>query len=623
MKTLFRLDALAPEGRAFGRPTPRTFLALAILAASGLLASCSSSNGSTPVGVPITVSVSASATNINQGGSTTITATVTGDTTNSGVTWSQSGPSGGTLTNVTTTSVTYNAPASVSNSATASITATSKADPSVTNSVQITITGTGISVTANPTTLTAGQASNLTATVTGLSSPNVTWSVSPSNFGTLGSETATTAVYSAPTTVTGSTPVTITATSVANSKISGTATITVGTTDNVATIIVDGGPVPGVIYANGSFATVTICQPGSTTNCVTVDHLLVDTGSEGLRVLQSELNGLTLTPITSSGLTLNDCAQFVDGSFLWGEVASADVHIAGETASNIPVHVVADPSGGFSSIPTACSNGNSSEDQDNQTALGANGILGVGPEPTDCELGGVNYCDGSSGSVASVYFACPCTSSSTAVQTPDADQVTNPVVAFPTDKNGVIITFPTVGAAATTVSGTLTFGINTQSNNTVPSAVTVYEMDTSDSFKTTYDGMSLPQSFLDSGSNGYFIPDPNSLIAVCTDFTSFFCPSSNLTGQTATTASNVTSASGVVTFEIDNTDTLFSTYPADAAFGNLGGPNGTTACTGSPGNYSGSCSFDWGLPFFYGRTNGVFTSIDGATVSGVSTPTPW
>jgi len=601
----------------------RSFLALAILAALALLAGCGGSNGQTPVGVPITISLSASSTSINQGSSTNITATVSNDSSNAGVTWSQSGPSGGSLTNVTTTSVTYNAPASVSGSSVASITATSKADTTVTNSVQITITGTGISVTASPTTIGPSQASNLTATVTGESSTNVTWSFTPSNFGSLGSETGTTAVYTAPSTVSSSTTVTVKATSTADTSLSQTATITVNTTapsSNVADIIVDGGPVAGQIYANGSFVTVTICQPGSTTNCATVDHLLVDTGSFGLRVLQTELNGLTLTPITSSGLTLNDCAQFVDGSFLWGEVAPADVHIAGETASSIPIHVVADPSGGFSSIPTACSSGISSGDQDNQAALGANGILGVGPEPLDCELAGVNYCDGSSGSVSPVYYACPCTSTSTAVQTPDADQVTNPVVAFTTDNNGVVITFPSVGAAAATVSGTLTFGINTQSNNTVPpSGVTVYQLDSSDSFSTTYSGMSLPQSFLDSGSNGYFIPDPNNLIVICTDFTSFFCPASNLTGQTATTASNVTSASGIVSFEIDNTDNLFATYPSDAAFGTLGGPNGTTTCSG--GGTGQSCSFDWGLPFFYGRT--VFTAIDGATVSNQSTPTPW
>ena len=37
-----------------------------------------------------------------------------------------------------------------------------------------------------------------------------------------------------------------------------------------------------ILYVN-----VTICAPGSTTNCQTIDHVQVDTGSQGLRILSS------------------------------------------------------------------------------------------------------------------------------------------------------------------------------------------------------------------------------------------------------------------------------------------------------------------------------------------------
>ena len=52
-----------------------------------------------------------------------------------------------------------------------------------------------------------------------------------------------------------------------------------GGSGNVLSIAVDGGPNPSQdgLYTNGAFATVTICAPGSTSNCVNVDHLLVDT----------------------------------------------------------------------------------------------------------------------------------------------------------------------------------------------------------------------------------------------------------------------------------------------------------------------------------------------------------
>jgi hypothetical protein len=43
------------------------------------------------------------------------------------------------------------------------------------------------------------------------------------------------------------------------------------------------------------FTTVTICAPGSTTNCQTIDHVQVDTGSVGLRIISSVLaSGLAL-----------------------------------------------------------------------------------------------------------------------------------------------------------------------------------------------------------------------------------------------------------------------------------------------------------------------------------------
>ena len=46
-------------------------------------------------------------------------------------------------------------------------------------------------------------------------------------------------------------------------------------------------------YANGVFASVTVCAPG-TTNCQTIDNVLVDTGSYGLRLFAGQVQGLAL-----------------------------------------------------------------------------------------------------------------------------------------------------------------------------------------------------------------------------------------------------------------------------------------------------------------------------------------
>ena len=56
---------------------------------------------------------------------------------------------------------------------------------------------------------------------------------------------------------------------------------------NVLAITVDHGP-GGVAYINSPFVNVTLCLPGTTT-CQQIDHVLLDTGSAGLRVRASAL----------------------------------------------------------------------------------------------------------------------------------------------------------------------------------------------------------------------------------------------------------------------------------------------------------------------------------------------
>src|ERR1700684_3171714 len=62
--------------------------------------------------------------------------------------------------------------------------------------------------------------------------------------------------------------------------------VTTTTGQNVAPIVVNAGPANN--YANGACATVTVCVPGTST-CQTIDGMLVDTGSSGLRILSSAL----------------------------------------------------------------------------------------------------------------------------------------------------------------------------------------------------------------------------------------------------------------------------------------------------------------------------------------------
>ena len=386
-----------------------------------------------------------------------------------------------------------------------------------------------------------------------------------------------------------------------SSNQSTTTTTTSG--NNVQSIAVDGGPVPGQIYPNGAFTSVTLCQPGTST-CQTVDGILVDTGSSGLRVLASALTS-TFPNVTISGNNAYDCVNFIDGSYLWGPMEQADIEISGEKAGSASFQLIENPT---FTIPSGCSNGGVNEDS--QSGLGANGILGVGQEPTDCFIDGVSPCLSTvSTSPPNVYFTCGTTGNCQASFVPLAQQLINPVVGFSTDNNGVIIELQSVNDAAATTTGSMIFGIGTESNNALGSA-TVFTVDpTDDDFTTNFNSVSLAGSFIDSGSNGLFFQDS---IPECPGG-AFYCPSSTLNLSAQNVGAN--NAQNTVNFSVDS---AIETASGDAAYSNLAGPIATGTCTPSNPN---ACTFDWGLPFFFGRN--VYVSIDGQTMPSGSPAAPW
>lgn len=374
--------------------------------------------------------------------------------------------------------------------------------------------------------------------------------------------------------------------------------------NNVATLTVNGGPAAGVNYADAAFTSVTVCAPGSS-NCATVDGVLVDTGSIGLRLLASAIPSLTLPQLAGSGdTTYYNCVNFVDGTYLWGPVAQADIEMAGEKASTASLQLIENPTA--FSVPTACSQGG--VNLDTLSALGANGILGVSNYPQDC---GVACQDSGS---PDVYFTCgpsgPCSSSTITV----AQQVINPVVGFTTDNNGVIIEMQSVDGEAATATGSMIFGIGTETNNALGSA-TIYPINSNGFFTTTFNSQGLAESFIDSGSNGYFFPDAS--ITQCAGNSiapGFYCPtnSMNLAAQNLSQSGS----QNTVNFTVDNAVNDFNNFSSDSAFANLAGSNGSSNCGGgSP------CGFDWGLPFFFGRN--VFVSIDGQSVPSGAPAAPW
>lgn len=357
---------------------------------------------------------------------------------------------------------------------------------------------------------------------------------------------------------------------------------------NTVGLIVDSGP-QCVGYINGLFASVKICVPGTTT-CQIIDHMLVDTGSYGVRVLESVLQHLALPAVTNtSGQGLAECVQFVDGA-AWGPVALADVTVGNELAPNLAIQLIGEAS---YTMPYDCTG---TPITDLQT-LGCNGVLGVGPRLQDCGA----PCASTSRSNPGVYYACSSAQACAMAAVPVTQQVSNPVGAFPVDNNGTIIQLGAIGASgATSVSGVLTFGIGTQTNNGLGSA-TVLAINELDYFSTTFPPGGTPYtSVLDSGSNGLFFLDTAlTNLPMCTSsgLSTWYCPAS--TTSLGATLSSLNGASTTIVFSIGNASRVSASVSAFDMAGPM--PNYPYGTAG--------LGFDWGLPFFYGRT--VYTAIEG------------
>jgi hypothetical protein len=357
-----------------------------------------------------------------------------------------------------------------------------------------------------------------------------------------------------------------------------TSTTPTSTTPNSVSVSVNAGP-DSADTTDVLFTTVTICVPGTST-CQTIPDVMVDTGSSGFRILSSELSLSLPQETSSSGDPLGNCIAYADNSFMWGPVVTADIEIAGEKASSVPIQVVGSPD--FPGVPNSCNTGG--QNDDTVPGMEGNAMIGVGLFQQDCG----SACAAPVSEVPDMYYSCPSSGCSLA-SVSLTDQVQNPVWMFSTDNNGVMITLPSVpDTGSATVSGTMNFGIGTQSDNALGSA-TVYTANDEGYFTTTFDGVPYSESVIDSGSNGLYFLDSFTLgITDCTgEYTGFYCSAGSYTA----TNTGANGTSGSVSFSIADAETLFDT--GNTAFDNLGGDN--------PG------SFDWGLPFFFGRT--IFVAI--------------
>jgi hypothetical protein len=161
-----------------------------------------------------------------------------------------------------------------------------------------------------------------------------------------------------------------------------------------------------------------------------------------------------------------------------------------------------------------------------------------------------------------------------------------------------------VDAGALTATGSLIFGIDTQSNNALGGATVLTTDSTFGDITISYNNTSYPDSFIDSGSNLLFIND--STITTCnlgtaTQPDEFYCPAQELKNLSAINI-GVNNVQSTVKFNVANAQTQFNNNPTFSAMNNVAAPNPDPQ------------SFDFGMPFFYGRN--IFTAIEGKNTSG-------
>jgi len=424
-----------------------------------------------------------------------------------------------------------------------------------------------------------GSSVDLTAAATWSSSAGAVATVSDAA-SSKGKATAlsagTTTISAAVGSLTGSTSLTVTGSSA------------VATSANVMPITVNGSLCSSSTssgYYNKPCVSVTLCDPDGS-RCQTVNDILLDTGSYGLRIFKSAISALSLSQVASGSGSLAECIQFADGSALWGPVQLAQVQLGSETPVQIPIQVI---DASFGSRPRACSGADATPGD-----AGFTGILGVGVLAQDCG----SDCVGSSGN--GMYYRCSGTScSGTAV--PLATQVPNPVASLDQDNNGVLVQLPSASlGGVTALSGSLVLGVGTRANNSA--TPTVLPADSSGDFLTVFQGVTST-SFLDTGSNGLFIPNEDAAdLPTCPGReNTWYCPAGTKTLSAIDTGA-FGSPSVPFSFTVGNFSSLTSS--SNMVFQELAGTS--------------DFGFDWGLPFFLGRS--VFVGLEGKTGLGSTGP---
>lgn len=361
----------------------------------------------------------------------------------------------------------------------------------------------------------------------------------------------------------------------------GSASTAAQTADTGATGPLADNQVEAIVKTPGSgfnriTVAVTICAPGSTTNCQRIENIMVDTGSTGLRVQRAAISPdvLGLPPLLGrDNVPLAECEHFSGkNNAAWGAIRTADVSIGHMHAPGLAIQIVNDDS---VQRPSWCKN---------TARPTSNGTLGIGWRPRDPHT-------------FVAVFNHRYTPLDPAI---DANHLANPVAKFTTHNNGEVFNFRDADShGEKAVKGTITFGIGTADNNRIDGAQYI-PLDSNGLFTTTFDGVTFPSSYIDSGTPQLILADP--ALSVCDTASSYYYDdaathrSASLQENAAAVALNAPSAAATpqgdpaVPVDVVVANRAVACRPVHA--GVVGGIAEISTTQGK---------FVWGLPFFLGK----------------------
>lgn len=345
-------------------------------------------------------------------------------------------------------------------------------------------------------------------------------------------------------------------------------------------------------YKNAPCVTIKVCQPGSTSVCDTVNNVLVDTGSYGLRVFKSLLPNTAnlLTPMMQSGESIAECVSYADGTGNWGPVESATVVLNGNnTTTAIPIQVL---DASFPGMSTFCAGAVT-----NPTDFQLNGIIGIGSLKTD-EMTSARYYKCNTNGNCAITFSPP-------------EFVPNPISKLGAGlNNGATLVFSPLPQNGTkNADGYVIFGVASESSNTPESSVQILQIENGSIYPlniiTNFQSVNY-DSFLDTGSN--FLYFSNAILPNCTN-SAYFCPSGFVTENAIMSGNNGQGGTSNIAFNfvIGNADALL--HNNNTAFSNVGANVNL-----------GNNIIDWGMPFYYGKTIYNVFAGESVTINGVNLP---